>query len=194
MKNPEVDALLATYPKWKEEILYLRKLALETGLEETVKWNCPTYMLDGTNVFIFGTFKDFFTINFFNGVLMNDSSNILTTHGDNQATSRVIKMTSVEQIKSLESIIKDYMKIAIDNEKAGLKPEKRNIEASIVYPQELLDVFIKRPEFKEAFEKLTPGRRRGYCIFFEAAKQSQTRLTRIEKYYDKIMDGKGMLD
>ncbi len=194
MRNNEVDHVLSHLKKWREELFYLRELALTTGLEETIKWGMPTYTLNGANVFILSDFKEYFTINFFKGIVLKDPQQILTTHGDNQQSSRVIKMTSLAQVKDLTLIILDFMKEAIANEQQGIKIEKRNIEASIVLPDELLTVFKENRELEAAFNRLTPGRKRAYAIYFAGAKQSQTRFDRIHKCVDLIMDGKGLND
>lgn len=194
MKNPAVDALITQLKRWNNEISYLRDLALTTGLEETIKWGLPTYMLNGNNVFILADFKEYFTINYFKGILLQDPHQVLTTHGNDQQSSRVIKMSSLEQVKSLESIILSYMKEAIENERKGTKVEKKNPEENIKLPEELLEVFKDNRELETAFNRLTPGRRRAYCIYFAGAKQSQTRYDRITKCIDQIMDGKGLND
>src|SRR6202163_1587709 len=49
------------------------------------------------------------------------------------------------------------------------------------------------PRFKRAFEALTPGRQRSYLYHFGAAKQSATRVARIEKAMPAIFEGRGCL-
>ena len=53
---------------------------------------------------------------------------------------------------------------------------------------------MKMPALKTAFEALTPGRQRAYLLYFSAAKQSKTRESRVEKYIQQILDGKGLDD
>ena len=50
------------------------------------------------------------------------------------------------------------------------------------------------PELKIAFGALTPGKQRGYLLYFSSAKQSKTRETRIEKHIEQILKGKGLDD
>ena len=59
-------------------------------------------------------------------------------------------------------------------------------------PDEVKIKFKELPELKVAFEKLTPGRQRGYLLHFSQAKQSATRLSRIEKNMEAIFNGKGL--
>lgn len=64
------------------------------------------------------------------------------------------------------------------------------------YPiaEELQELLDSNSEFRDAFEKLTPGRQRGYLLHFSSPKQSKTRYSRIESSMDRIMSGKGLND
>jgi uncharacterized protein YdeI (YjbR/CyaY-like superfamily) len=61
-------------------------------------------------------------------------------------------------------------------------------------PEEFQKKLDKNPALKKAFEDLTPGRQRGYLLYFSAPMQSKTREARIEKYTQPILDGKGLND
>ena len=50
------------------------------------------------------------------------------------------------------------------------------------------------PSLKAAFEALTPGRQRGYLLYFAGAKQPATRAARVEKYIRAIYAGQGLQD
>src|SRR5690606_24407387 len=149
---------------------------------------------NGENVFILSVFKTFCTVHFFNGVLLKDEEKVLTSHGDYQQSSRIIKFKSEEDVKRLEPIVRSYMIEAIDNAKNSIKPNKEKITKVIPYPIELLEVFEEMPRLKEAFKNLTPGRRKAYLLYYNDGKQRQTRLNRIYKYIDQILDGKGMAE
>ena len=49
-------------------------------------------------------------------------------------------------------------------------------------------------EFRTAFEELTPGRQRGYILYFTQPKQYKTRMAKIEKCIPKILNGEGLND
>lgn len=100
---------------------------------------------------------------------------------------------SVDEIKDKEDIIKYYITESISLAKSGQKVEIDKTK-ELQFPEELLTKFEKDPSFKKAFESLTPGRQRAYNIFFTAAKQAQKKISRIEKYSHKIMEGKGLND
>lgn len=46
----------------------------------------------------------------------------------------------------------------------------------------------------EAFDQLTPGRRRAYLMHFTQPKQAKTRWNRIEKSRENILNGMGLND
>src|SRR5690606_20877932 len=195
MKTEAVTNHISQYKEWKEEITFLREIATSLEVDEAIKWGQPVYMVKSKNVFILSIFKNYFTVNFFNGILLKDEKKILTSHGDFQQSSRIIRMQSLEEVKRLAETIKEYMIEAIENELKGLKPAKEQIEKAMPeYPSELIDVFQELPRFKEAFEKLTPGRKKAYLLYYNDAKQRETRIKRIYKYVDQILDGKGMTE
>ena len=178
---------------WLKGMLYLRKLALATGLEESLKWKNPCYTYQNKNIAIIGHFKNYFCLSFFKGALLEDTSKMLVSAGENSASFRMFRFTNIEQIKPLEVIISQYLFEAIEIEKAGLKIKSKAIETYTI-PKELIDRFYFDNAFKVAFYKLTPGRQKGYLLFFNSAKQSQTRVDRIEKYYSRILKGYGQND
>jgi len=191
--NPKVDAFLNKVELWSDELAALREILLECPVEEELKWGVPTYCFNKKNIILLGGFKDNFVLSFVKGVLLADTEGILQAPGENSQSVRVIRFTSRKQVVDLAPVIKAYIYEAIEVEKAGLKvdmPEKDNLEFS----EELMDMMDKDAKFKAAFEALTQGRKRGYNMFFNAAKQSKTRLTRIEKYIPRILNGKGIHD
>jgi uncharacterized protein YdeI (YjbR/CyaY-like superfamily) len=177
---------------WPEEIKILRTILLDCGLTEELKWGVPCYTYEGKNIILVSALREYCAFSFFKGVLLKDSHNILEKPGPNSQSDRVIKFTSVQQIIELEDVLKAYILEAIEVEKAGLKVKfKKNPEPIPVELQQKLD---EDPFFKTAFEELTPGRQRGYIIYFSQAKQSKTRVTRIEKCTPKILNGEGLHD
>ncbi len=177
---------------WVEEIKALRKILLECGLTEDLKWKVPCYTYQNKNVLILSAFKEYCAISFFKGSLLTDTQHTLTKPGENSQAARLIKFTNTKEIPEMEPIIKAYVYEAIEVEKAGLKVAfKKNPEP---IPAELQQKLDEDPTFKSAFEALTPGRQRGYILYFSAPKQSKTRISRIEKYKQKILEGKGFHD
>ncbi len=191
--NPKVDAFLSKADKWQEEMEELRTILLDCGLEEELKWRVPCYSFQKSNIAIIGGFKTHCVLSFFKGALLNDAEGILEKPGENTQAARVIRFTSIKEITAKESTLKAYIFEAIEVEKAGLSVDFKEKEA-LVFLEELLDKFEELPTFKTAFEALSPGRKRGYNLFFSAGKQSQTRTSRIEKYIERILDGKGIND
>ena len=177
---------------WVDELRQLRRIVLECGLAEEFKWSQPCYMYQKSNVLFVVALKNYAVISFIKGALLADPHGILVAPGENSQSVRYARFTSVKEILEVEAIIKAYIYEAIEVEKLGLKLEfKRDPEP---VPEELLSKFAEVPELKSAFEALSPGRQRGYILYFSQAKQSKTREARIEKYMAKIFNGKGIND
>ncbi len=192
--NPKVvDRFLDRAQKWKEEMKLLRKICLDCGLTEDFKWMHPCYTLKGKNVVLIHEFKEYCALLFHKGALLKDTENILVQQTENVQAARQIRFTNIDEIITLESTIKAYIFEAIEVEKAGLEVKMKKVSEFDI-PQELQQKFKEAPALKTAFKALTPGRQRGYLLYFSQAKQSKTRVSRIEKYIPKIFDGKGVND
>ena len=191
--NPEVNWFFTKPTKWQEEYAELRMLVLECGLEEELKWGCPCYTLQKNNIVLIHGFKNYCALLFMQGALLKDPKKILVQQTENVQSARQIRFTDIHEILKNRSTIKTYIKEAISIHKAGLKVElKKTTEYKI--PPEFQAVLDDMPDLKIAFEALSPGRQRGYLLYFSAPKQSKTRETRIEKYLQQILDGKGLDD
>jgi uncharacterized protein YdeI (YjbR/CyaY-like superfamily) len=190
--NPKVDIFLRKAKKWREESEKLRMILLDCPLTEELKWGEPCYTFEGKNIVLIGGFKDYCTLLFFKGALLNDTHGILVAPGKTQA-GRQIRFTGLREIVAMESILKTYIYEAIEVEKAGLKVELKKHYEYIV-PEELQKKLDEIPALKAAFEALTPGRQRAYIHHISAPKQSKTRESRVEKCLQQILDGKGLND
>jgi uncharacterized protein YdeI (YjbR/CyaY-like superfamily) len=191
--NPKVDTYLRNAKKWREELTKLRSILLSCGLTEELKWGKPCYMYEETNLVVVVGFKEYCGLILCKGALLKDPMKILVKAGENTQAARQARFASLKEIVEKESILKSYMHEAIEAEKAGLEVEFKAI-TKLVYCDELQKKLKANPALKTAFEALTPGRRRAYNMHFSAAKQSQTRDARIDKYTPDILNGKGMHD
>lgn len=190
--NPKVDFYFSKAKKWQEEIGKLRMIVLDCGLTEELKWGVPCYTFQDRNIVLIHVFKDYCAFLFFKGALLNDASGILVQQTRNVQAARQIRFTNVREIVDRERILKAYIYEAIEVEKAGLKVNfKKNSES---VPEEFKSKLDEIPALKTAFDSLTPGRQRGYILYFSAPKQSKTRESRVAKCMQKIMNGKGLDD
>lgn len=178
---------------WPKELKLLRKIVLECGLTENRKWGVPCYTFENSNVAIVSAFKEYCSLSFFKGVLLKDDHKILDKAGENSQSARLIRFTNTQQIKDLTPVLKAYICEAIEVEKKGLKVDFK-AKSELVIPEELQKKFDSLPALNDAFAALTPGRQRGYILFFTGAKQSKTREQRIEKCLQQILEGKGLND
>lgn len=191
--NPKVDWFFNKAKKWQEEYDRLRMIVLDCGLTEELKWGCPCYTLEDCNIVLIHGFKEYCALLFMKGSLLRDTKGILVQQTENVQAARQIRFTHVEEIDKMEDILKAYIKEAIKVEKAGLKVPLKNT-SEFKMPEEFKNVLHGTPALKKAFYALTPGRQRGYLLYFSSAKQSKTREARIEKYIPKILKGKGLED
>jgi uncharacterized protein YdeI (YjbR/CyaY-like superfamily) len=193
LMNPQVDVFLSKAGKWQEEMEKLRMIILGCHLTEEFKWYQPCYTYHKSNVVIISGFKDYCILGFFKGALLNDTNGILVSPGENTQAGRQIRFTSVSEIAEMESILKSYIYEAIEVEKAGLKVNFKKTSEFII-PEEFRKKCDEIPALKTAFNSLTPGRQRAYILYFSASKQSKTRESRVEKYIQQILEGKGLND
>lgn len=191
--NPKVDFFFNKAVQWREEYALLRTMMLDCDLNEEVKWGCPCYTSDDKNIVLIHGFKEYCALLFFKGALLKDLGGILVQQTENTQATRQIRFTSTDEIEELAHVVKAYIAEAIEVEKVGLKVSyKKTTEFNM--PEEFLDKLDEMPELKTAFEALTPGRQRGYLLYFSAPKQAKTRTARVEKYIEKILAGKGLDD
>lgn len=191
--DSNVDLFLDKATTWQKEMIVLRSICLDCGLTETYKWMHPCYTFQNSNVVLIHGFKDYCALLIHKGALLNDPHHILIQQTKNVQAARQIRFTNVSEIEHLKITIKEYIFEAIEIEKAGLKvPLKTTSEFD--FPKELQIKFDEDPHLKSAFDSLTPGRQRGYLLYFSQAKQSKTRESRIETCIPRILIGKGLQD
>ncbi|WP_044339404.1 YdeI/OmpD-associated family protein [Rossellomorea aquimaris] len=192
--NRKVDGFIKKTKTWKEEFERLRSILLSfEELDEEIKWMHPCYTLEGKNIVLMHGFKDYCALLFHKGALLKDPQGILIQQTENVQAARQIRFTNAQEIIEMKPILEAYVQEAIEVEKAGLQVELKKPE-EYTLPEELQTKFDEVPALKTAFEELTPGRQRAYLLYFSKAKQSKTRESRIEKYMEHILDGKGMND
>lgn len=190
--NPKVDFYFSKN-KWQKELEQLRRIALECGLTEELKWGCPCYSFEKSNIVLIHVFKEYCAFLFFKGALLHDAKGLLIQQTKNVQAARQIRFTNVQEIVKQKAVLKAYIYEAIEVEKAGLKVElKKTTEYGI--PEEFESKLKKNPALKKAFNALTAGRQRAYLLHFSAPKQSKTREARVEKCMPQILNGKGLND
>jgi len=191
--NPKVDWFFDKATQWQKEYEKLRMIILECGLTEELKWGCPCYQFENKNIVLIHGFKEYCALLFFKGALLADPDGILIQQTENVQSARQIRFTSAKQIVKMERILKAYVYEAIEVERAGLQVKLKKTK-DFKIPEEFQSKLDKMPSLKKAFDALTPGRQRAYIFYFSQAKQSKTRMARVEKYIPQILKGKGLDD
>ena len=191
--DEKVENFFAKAKKWSNEMKLLREICVECNLVEEFKWMHPCYTFKGNNIIIIHGFKDYCALLFHKGVLLGDAEKLLVQQTKNVQAARQLRFTNIQEIKNLEATIKAYIIEAIEVEKLGLKVEMK-ATSEFEVPPEFQKVLNENDQLKSAFKALTPGRQRGYLLYFSQAKQAKTREARIEKYTPAILNGKGLKD
>lgn len=185
-----IECFFEDASKWQKEYKLLRQLILDCGLDEKFKWGKPCYTFKDNNVVLIHGFKQYCALLFHKGALLMDTDGMLVQQTKNVQAARQIRFTTVEEIKKLQDNVKRYIHEAIEIEKAGLEVKMKKT-SDYDFPEELRRALKGSPDLKKAFDNLTPGRQRGYLLHFSSAKQTKTRIQRIEKCTHKILAGVG---
>ncbi|HWW21655.1 MAG TPA: YdeI/OmpD-associated family protein [Steroidobacteraceae bacterium] len=191
--NPRVDWYFAKNARWEKELRKLRTIALDCRLTEEVKWGCPCYTLNASNIVLIHVFKQYCALLFFKGALLKDGHRVLVQQTKNVQAARQIRFTNVREVLKMQRVVKAYILEAIEVQKSGLQVELRTT-AEFEMPAEFKEKLKKLPALSKAFYALTPGRQRGYLLHFSMAKQSKTREARVAKCVQPILHGKGLDD
>ncbi len=192
--NSKAQQYFEKNQKWKDEYNALRDIICENKLlKEDYKWMHPCYTFENRNIVLIHGFKDYCAILFHKGALIEDSYNVLIQQTENVQSARQIRFADVNQIKKLKTVIRKYIKLAIEIELSGKTIELKKV-SDYPMPEEFQRVLKEDKKLNKAFYSLTPGRQKGYLFYLNQAKQSKTRQARIEKYYQKILNGKGLDD
>lgn len=192
--NLKIEHFFENATRWNEEFNLLREIVRDNKtLQEDYKWMHPCYTFEGKNVVLIHGFKEYCALLFHKGALLKDPKNILIQQTENVQSARQLRFTTIEQIESLREVISAYIQEAIEIEKSGKKVDMRKA-ADYPVPEEFKRALLEDPLLQAAFQSLTPGRQKAYLFYFNQAKQVKTREARIEKYYQHILDGKGIDD
>ena len=191
--SAEVDALLAKASAWKDETTALRRIVLDCGLDEHVKWGQPCYASRGRNIVLIHGFKEYCALLFMKGALLKDERKLLVQQTENVQSARQIRFRGLADIVGREAVLNAYIREAVEIETSGAKLAKKTA-ADMPWPEEFSEKLARSPELAEAFAALTPGRQRGYLLHFAGAKQAKTRESRIETCAPLILAGKGLDD
>lgn len=194
MSDSRVDEYAVRLERWRDEFAALRAILADTELTEAFKWHKPCYTHAGKNIVIFQPFNDVCALMFFKGALLNDPRGLLREQGENSRSSLRLEFGSVADVTSTGSALRDLVADAVRVEQAGLRVKEPAPLPHRDYPGELAALMEADPAFRDAFERLTPGRQRGYLLHFNGAKQSATRAARVERVRDRIMEGFGLHD
>jgi uncharacterized protein YdeI (YjbR/CyaY-like superfamily) len=130
---------------------------------------------------------------FMKGALLKDPKGILIQQTKNVQAARQIRFASLADIKALKATVAAYIREAIALEKSGATVKMKGV-AQYEVPEEFQTRLDDDPRLARAFRALTPGRQKGYLLYFAGAKQAATRTSRVEKHVPRILKGLGLDD
>jgi uncharacterized protein YdeI (YjbR/CyaY-like superfamily) len=191
--NPLVTKVHGKERRWRAEYAALRELCLASGLNEELKWGQACYDLNGGKVVLIHGFKNYCALLFMKGALLKDPRGILIQQTQNVQAARQIRFASLSEINQQQAAISAYIRDAIAVEKSGTKVKMKTV-AQFDMPEEFQKRLDHDPQLAEAFDALTPGRRKAYLLHFSGAKQSATRTARVERHAPRILEGLGLDD
>ena len=190
--NEKVDFFFDKPGKWQREFQKLRTLALGCGLTEELRWGKPCYTFEGANIVLIHGFKEYCALLFLKGALLKDAKGILIQQTENVQAARQVRFTGLSDIVKLAPVLKEYIEEAIAVEKAGLKVNYKPT-SEFKMPGEFKNKLKAYPALKKAFGALTPGRQRGYLLYFSSAKQSARGRRGLKNARQKFWRGRGWM-
>ena len=191
--NPLVSKIHGSEKRWREEFAALRRLCLASGLNEALKWGQACYDFEGGKVVLIHGFKDYCALLFMKGALLRDPEHILVQQTKNVQAARQIRFSTLAQIIRCRTVVEAYIEEAIAVERSGAKVAMKNV-ADFAVPEEFQKRLDADASLADAFHALTPGRQRGYLLYFAGAKLASTRDARVQKHVPRILQGRGLDD
>ena len=173
---------------WTPGLVALREIVFASGLVEAMKWGSPCYTLEGKNVVMIVSFRESFGLSFFKGAALPDDEGVLESAGPNSHHARMLRFRNVEEVPARAAAASRLLADAISLERAGGKTAPA---AAAPLPEELTARLDADPVLREAFEALTPGRRRSHALHVSGAKQAETRARRVDRCAEDILAGRG---
>jgi len=190
--SEKVTTYLQKHSKWTEQLEQLRLIFQQTELKEEIKWGAPTYTLNGKLVAGMAAFNNHYAIWFHQGVFLKDLKKKLINA--QEGTTRGMRQWRFEQGDPIDAdLVLCYVQESIENSLAGkeIKPQRK---IGVEIPPLLKTAFQDNSEFKDAFEELTPGKKRAYAEYIALAKREETKQSRLEKITPMVIAKVGLND
>lgn len=175
--------------RWRPGLLALRRLCLDAGLDEAVRWGHPCYRHAGRNLALIAAFREDFRLTFPDAALLDDPEGLLERNGPNSQTATTIRFTDPAQVTARAAILAALLAEARARAEAGLKPPRPQVVLDL--PETLVAALDEDAELAEAFAALTPGRQRSYVVALASARTEATQINRLARLRDRMLAGKG---
>ncbi len=189
--NPKVSSYIDD-SHFRSALILLRTLLLDCGLVESYKWKLPCFTYNSINLILLSATNYKCTVHILNGWLSPNAPGLLLPPRKNSQRSRVMKFSTDQEVLISSEIIRYYVLESIEIARVGVNAKINSI--SEIVPTELKQVFSLDYLFEKAFYKLSLDQQKVYLNYFSGAKRAKTRLSRIELYKSRIVNGFGFND
>lgn len=188
-----VDEYISNNNNWHNELMQLRAILLQLPLEETFKWQFPTYTYKGKNIVGMAAFKNYFGLWFFQGGLLKDEAKVLQNAQEGKTKAmRQWRFFTSDEIN--DELIKLYVLESIDNfEKGNVIKPKKNTKPLLI-PDELKLELDKNEKLNFKFNVFSLSKKREFAEYISSAKREATKQSRLLKIIPMILEGVGLND
>lgn len=185
-RDQQFDAKIAAAPKFAQPVM--RKLRTWVHkhcprVEETLKWNQPTFTLDGNILCFMAAFKAYCTFGFWHPLMRGeDEGTVMHQFG---------RMSGINDLPP-EAAFAKQMRRAIEIEEKKLKApaKKRRTKPPMTVPEDFLKALDRNTKASAAFEAFSPSHRREYVEWIIEAKRPETRERRLATALEWLAEGK----
>lgn len=186
-RDPRVDAYIAARQPFAQPILnHLRELAHKhaPGIEETLKWGVPHFVLHGQNLGGMAAFKEHATFGFWRDEEVTGSPRDTGAMG---SMGRLVTLADLPSDKQMADWIAKAAKLCAEGKPKRSKSEPK---PALDLPADLGTALKANAAAQGHWDAFSPGKRRDYIEWVLEAKREETRSKRIETIVAQVSEGK----
>lgn len=186
-----VDQYIGKHLKFEALLYTLRNILLESGLEETIKWGAPTYILNNKNLIGLAAFKNHVSLWFHQGVFLKDECQVLINAQEKTKYMRQMRFKCLYDLD--ENVVRQYINECVLNAKnvTPILPQNKKL---LILPESLLAAVESNQEVKSTFEALSLSKKREFGEYIAEAKRESTVNARLNKVMELLARGQGLND
>ena len=192
--DPRVDEHIEQSAAFARPILnHLRELIHEAcpGVEETIKWSRPSFLLGGRVFFGMGAFKAHCRAGFWHPELSALVRRELKTEDETGGQFGVIKsLDDLPDDETMRRYLAEAVRLSTEPRAARPKSPNAPRKPELAVPADLAALFKQHPAARVAFEGFSSSHRREYVEWITEAKREETRAKRLATTIEWLTQGK----